>query len=54
MVGKAKTTMQKYQQTTDFKLLLFFNQQEDSEHRITLPLGGGGVLWEVQLAERIS
>ncbi|PHQ96360.1 MAG: hypothetical protein COB48_00210 [Pseudoalteromonas sp.] len=37
MVGKAKTTMQKHQQITDFQVLLIFNQQEDPEYRITLP-----------------
>jgi len=36
MVGKAKTTMQKHQQITDFQVLLIFNQQEDPEYRITL------------------
>ena len=54
MVGKAKTTMQKHQQITDFQVLLIFNQQEDSKHRITLAQGDGIVVWEVQLAERRS
>jgi len=39
MVGKAKTTMQKHQQITDFQVLLIFNQQEDSEYRVTLSCG---------------
>ena len=54
MVGKAKTTMQKHQQITDFQVLLIFNQQEDPEYRITLAQGDGIVVWEVQLAERRS
>ena len=54
MVGKAKTAMQKHRQPIDFQVFLILNQQTDPEYRVTLPLGGEGVLWEVQLAERIS